>query len=294
MSNGLGRGLGSLIPQKNINASGGTADTMPAEASLLPAGQVLKVATDLVIANPRQPRSRFAEPVLDELVQSIREHGIIQPLIVTKRAGGYELIAGERRLRAARQLGLREVPVVVREAGDQEKLEIALVENIQREDLNPVELAIAYKQLAEEFDLSQEQLAKKLGKSRPVVANTLRILNLPGEIQLALVNGEISEGHAKILVGLDSEAKQFELFNRIKTRRLTVDDTLLEARRMGGTKQARVLINYADKDKEMLLRQFFGAKTEIKRGRKGGQVMVHFSSDEELGEIMKKVTSSLS
>lgn len=291
MTNGLGRGLGSLIPQKNtgLPATGLPASPM-AEEAMLPAGQVMKVATDLIVANPRQPRSRFAEPVLDELVQSIREHGIIQPLIVTKTAAGYELIAGERRLRAARQLGLREVPIVCRQAGDQEKLEIALVENIQREDLNPVELAIAYKQLAEEFDLNQEQLAKKLGKSRPVVTNTLRILQLPGEMQMALVNGEISEGHAKILVGLDSEAKQFELFNRIKTRRLTVDDTLLEARRMGGTKQARVQIQYADKDKELRLREFFGAKSEIKRVRQGGQVIVYFNNDEELGEIMKKVS----
>jgi ParB family chromosome partitioning protein len=200
------------------------------------------------------------------------------------------LIAGERRLRAAQKLDLSEVPVIVREAHDQQKLEIALIENIQREDLNPVELAIAYKQLAEEFNLNQEQLAKKLGKSRPVVTNTLRILNLPTDIQHALVNGEISEGHAKILVGLDSQEKQFELFNRIRNRRLTVDDTLVEARRMGGTKQGRIKIDYADKDKELKLRQFFGAKTEIKRGKKGGQIVVHFYSDEELGGIIEKLS----
>lgn len=287
MTNGLGRGLGSLIPQKGSLSS---APLAAAAETLLPAGQVMKISPDMIVANPRQPRNRFAEPGLDELVQSIREHGIIQPLIVTKAPNGYELIAGERRLRAARQLGLREVPIVCREAGDQEKLEIALVENIQREDLNPVELAIAYKALAEEFDLNQEQLAKKLGKSRPVVTNTLRILQLPGEIQEALVNGEITEGHAKILVGLDSEQKQFELYHRIKARRLTVDDTLLEARRMGGTKQARVQINYQDKDKEMVLRQFFGAKSEIKRVRQGGQVVIHFNNEEELGEIVKKVS----
>lgn len=287
MTNGLGRGLGSLIPQKGSLPS---VASPVGEEALLPAGQVMKISPDLIVANPRQPRNRFAEPVLDELVQSIREHGIIQPLIVTKAENGYELIAGERRLRAARQLGLREVPIVCRQAGDQEKLEIALVENIQREDLNAVELAIAYKALAEEFDLNQEQLAKKLGKSRPVVANTLRILQLPGEIQEALVNGEITEGHAKILVGLDSPQKQFELYHRIKARRLTVDDTLLEARRMGGTKQARVQINYQDKDKEMVLRQFFGAKSEIKRVRQGGQVVIHFNNEEELGEIVKKVS----
>lgn len=283
MANGLGRGLGSLIPQKNTQP-------LSTPESAAPEGeQVTRVNPALIKANPHQPRHTFSEGELDELIQSIREHGIIQPLIVTKTSDGYELIAGERRLRSARQLGLTEVPVVVREATDQAKLELALIENIQRQDLNAVELARAYKQLAEEFNLNQEQLAKKLGKSRPVITNTLRILQLPATIQEALVNGEITEGHAKILVGLPSEQKQFELFNRIRTRKLTVDDTLLEARRMGGTKQARVLINHTDKDKEMRLRQFFGAKSEIKRVRHGGQIVIHFTSEEELGEIMKKL-----
>lgn len=283
MSNGLGRGLGSLIPQKNDPA---TISPSSSQAE----GEVMRVNPNNIIANPRQPRNNFSGAELNELVQSVREYGIIQPLVVTKTAQGYELIAGERRLRAARLVGLKEVPIIVREADDQEKLEIALIENIQREDLNAVELALGYKKLAEEFNLNQDQLAKKLGKSRPVVTNTLRILQLPQAIQDALINGEITEGHAKILVGLDSEQKQFELFNRIKTRHLNVDTTLLEARRMGGTKQARIQINYADKDKEMLLRQFFGAKSEIKRIRKGGEVVVHFTSEEELEGIIKKIS----
>lgn len=284
MSNGLGRGLGSLIPQKNSPLTHIIPQDQPDSRD-----QVVKVSPDLIKANPHQPRHTFNVGELDELMQSIKEHGIIQPLIVTKNDKGYELIAGERRLRAAQQVGLSEVPVIIKEANEQEKLELALIENIQREDLNAVELARAYKQLAEEFNLNQEQLAKKLGKSRPVITNTLRILQLPEIIQEALVNGEITEGHAKILVGLDSERKQFELFNRIRTRRLTVDDTLLEARRMGGTKQARVLINHADKDKEMQLRQFFGTKSEIKRVRKGGQIIVHFGSEEELEGIIEKL-----
>ncbi len=284
MSNGLGRGLGSLIPQSNNQTS------PVIDSGVTPDAQVQKINPELIKANPRQPRSNFNDPALAELVQSIREYGIIQPLVVSKVADGYELIAGERRLRAARQMGLKEVPIVVRETQDQEKLGLALIENIQREDLNPVELAIAYKQLAEEFNLNQDALAKKLGKSRPSVTNTMRILNLPGEIQMALINGEITEGHAKILVGLDSEEKQFELFQRIRTRRLTVDDTLMEARRMGGTKQGKIKIDYADKDKELRLRQFFGAKTEIKRGKKGGQVIIHFYSDEELAGLINKVS----
>lgn len=285
MANGLGRGLGSLIPQKNSDDQEKVNETIGSVAK----DQVITVNPDLIVANPHQPRHTFKTGELDELKQSIEEHGIIQPLVVTHSEKGYELIAGERRLRAARELKLREVPIVVREANDQTKLELALIENIQREDLNAVELANAYKQLSEEFNLNQEQLAKKLGKSRPVITNTLRILQLPAVIQEALINGEITEGHAKILVGLDSERKQFELFNRIRTRRLTVDDTLLEARRMGGTKQARVLINHQDKDKEMRLRQFFGTKAQIKRVRKGGQVIIHFNNEEELEGIMEKV-----
>lgn len=287
MANGLGRGLGSLIPQKNSDDQEKVKEIIGSVAK----DQVITVNPDLIVANPHQPRHTFNSGELDELKQSIEEHGIIQPLVVTHSEKGYELIAGERRLRAARELKLRAVPIVVREANDQTKLELALIENIQREDLNAIELANAYKQLSEEFNLNQEQLAKKLGKSRPVITNTLRILQLPDVIQEALINGEITEGHAKILVGLDSERKQFELFNRIRTRRLTVDDTLLEARRMGGTKKARVLINHQDKDKEMQLRQFFGTKTEIKRVRKGGQVIIYFNNEEELEGIVDKVDS---
>lgn len=282
MANGLGRGLGSLIPQKNNSSF--IPDVMTPGDS-----QITKIDPNLIQVNPRQPRQIFATGELDELVQSIREHGIIQPLIITKTPTGYELIAGERRWRSAKQLGLKEVPVIVRAANEQTKLELALIENIQRADLNAVEQARAYKQLVEEFNLSQEQVAQKIGKSRSAIANTLRILQLPELIQQALSSGEISEGHAKILMGLDSEQKQFELFNRVRKRKLTVDDTLLEARRMGGTKQARVLINHTDKDKEMRLRQFFGAKANIKRVRAGGQIIIHFTSEEELGEIMKKV-----
>ncbi|WKZ25040.1 MAG: ParB/RepB/Spo0J family partition protein [Patescibacteria group bacterium] len=283
-SSGLGRGLGSLIPNKQ--------DPQPInnlQADLPANGNINKAPLDLIKTNPRQPRSSFNEANLEELVSSIKEYGIIQPLVVNKTAEGYELIAGERRLRAAKLAGLREVPIVVREAGEQKKLELALIENIQRQDLNPVELAIAYKQLADEFSLSQEQLAKRLGKSRPAVANTLRILNLPGEIQLALVNGEITEGHAKILVGLDSEEKQFELFRRIKARRLKVDETILESRRMGGTKQARVMINREDQDKELVLSHFFGTKATIRRGRRGGQVIVNFYNEEELDGLLDKL-----
>ncbi|MDD5032252.1 MAG: ParB/RepB/Spo0J family partition protein, partial [Patescibacteria group bacterium] len=194
-----------------------------------------------------------------------------------------------RRLRAAKTLGMKEVPVIVRDASSQKKLEMALVENLQREDLNPIEAALAYKKLADEFNLTQEEVARRVGKSRSAISNCLRFLNLPEEIQQALVQGKISEGHAKYLIGLDGEAKQMALFKKILRHNLTVRDTDSEAKKMGGTKQARVKIDYADKDRELTLREFFGAKTEIKRRGTGGLVIVNFFSDEELDNIMNKV-----
>ena len=291
MPNGLGRGLGSLIPQKikKVDALPNEGLSVVDVTSEDDRGKVLEVDPGRIEVNPMQPRSQFSDFNMDELVESIKEYGIIQPLIVTRAGDKYELIAGERRLRAAKLVGLKKVPVIVRDASSQRKLEMALVENLQREDLNPIEAALAYKKLADEFNLTQEEVARRVGKSRSAVANCLRFLNLPEEIQEALVGGKISEGHAKYLIGLDSEAKQMALFKKILRHNLTVRDTDSEAKRMGGTKQARVKINYADKDREFSLREFFGAKTEIRRRGDGGQIIVSFFSDEELENIMGKI-----
>mgnify|MGYP001601471257 CR=1 FL=1 len=290
MSNGLGRGLSSLIPQKvKKEAAVSSGEAIISVLSLEEKNKVLQVSTGEIHINPHQPRKRFADHQMDELVESIKQYGIIQPLIVTEQNGRYELIAGERRLRAAKIINLDKVPVIIRDANAQAKLEVALVENLQREDLNPIEMALAYRKLIDEFNLSQEEVARRVGKSRPSVANALRLLNLPEEIQLALIDSRITEGHAKLLIGLDSEAKQLSLFRKIIHSGLTVDDTVLEARRMGGTKQARVKINYADKDKEFAFREFFGSKVEIKRKGNGGQVIIDFFSDEELEEMTRKV-----
>ncbi|MBI4779424.1 ParB/RepB/Spo0J family partition protein [Candidatus Falkowbacteria bacterium] len=197
--------------------------------------------------------------------------------------------AGERRLRAAKILGLASVPAIVRQADEQQKLELALVENLQREDLNSIETAVAYRKLIDEFNLSQEELAVKVGRSRPVITNTLRFLNLPEEIQAALIEGKITEGHAKVIVGLESEVRQLALYKKILLNKMTVDDSLKETRAMGGTKQARIKINYADKDKEFAFRQFFGTKAEVKRKGKGGEIIIYFYSDEELGDIIRKI-----
>jgi len=290
MSQGLGRGLGSLIPQKvNKPAKTATGEAIIEVATPADKDRILQLAPEQIGVNPMQPRQRFLDHELDELVESIRQYGIIQPLIVTRKGDQYELIAGERRLRASKIIGLKKVPAIVREASEQEKLEVALIENLQREDLNPIETAVAYRKLIDEFNLTQEEVAKRVSKSRPAVTNILRLLNLPEEIQLALIDGRMSEGHAKLLTGLDSEAKQISLFRKILHSGMSVADTTNEARRMGGTKQARVKINYADKDKEFAFREFFGTKAEVRRKGRGGQVILDFFSDEELEEMVNKI-----
>ena len=289
MSNGLGRGLSSLIPQKSNKDDDYKFNDLDNDLDSNTKDRVLKVDIDKITINPMQPRSQFSDHNIDELVESIREYGIIQPLIASKTGDTFELIAGERRLRAAKKLGLENVPVIIRDVQSQERLEVALIENIQRENLNAIELATAYLRLIDEFNLTQEEVAKRVSKSRSAVANSLRLLNLPQEIKDAVIQGKISEGHAKFLIGLDSEEKQMNLFRKILRNNLSVHDTNKEARRMGGTKQARIKINYEDQDKELTLREFFGTKVEIKRKGKGGQIVVDFFSDDELGEIVDKV-----
>lgn len=292
MSNGLGRGLGSLIPLKNKKSEESSAKIKVSNVAYEDdKDKVLRIDPVKIKVNPMQPRQNFSDFSMDELAESIKEYGIIQPLIVTKNDGEYELIAGERRLRAAKIIGLKEVPVIVREADAQRKLEISLVENLQRQDLNPIEASIAYRKLIDEFNLEQGEVARRVGKSRSTVANTVRMLNLPEEIQQALIAGKIFEGHAKYLLGLDSANKQLALFRKILHNNLTVNDTEKESRRMGGTRQARIKVNYTDKDKEFALREFFGTKVEIKRRGKGGRIIIDFYSDEELGEIVEKVKS---
>lgn len=283
-TNGLGRGLSSLIPPK-------TSATIKASPLIVGENKdkVLHLELAQIKVNPFQPRKHFGDGDLEELINSIKEFGIVQPLIVSQTKDGFELIAGERRLRAATKLGLPNVPVIVRDANEQEKLEIALIENIQREQLNPIDTAAGYRRLMDEFNLTQEEVAKKVSKSRPAIANTLRLLNLPDEIQAALVEGKITEGHAKYLLGIEGGEKQLNLFRKILHNNLTVKDTNTEARRMGGTKAARIQINYADKDKEFAFRQFFGTKVEIRRKGKGGQIIIEFFSEDELIGLVNKV-----
>lgn len=214
---GLGRGLGALIP-------GGDDEETPEQAPA--SGGLRLVALDTINPNPRQPRSTMDDEALDELAASIEEHGLIQPLIVNESGDGrYTLIAGERRWRASQRAGLVEVPVVVKEASPQAMLELALIENIQRADLNPLEEAAAYRQLIDEFGLTQAQVAQRVGKSRPAVANFVRLLDLPSEVQEAVVGGELSGGHARTLLALQAPDEQVTLMRTILGRDLSVRQT---------------------------------------------------------------------
>jgi len=288
MPQGLGRGLSSLIPKKITTDYNDFNVAHQSALALSGQNQIVYISPDKIQANPYQPRRDFKDGALNDLMASIKEHGIIQPLVVTKAENGYELIAGERRWRSAKLLGLKEVPVIIREASNQKKLELALIENLQRENLNPIEAAIAYNQLMNEFNLTQEAVARKVGKARSSVANGLRLLTLPSEIQQAVAENKISEAHAKYLLSLESTAKQLIIFKKILHQNLSVADTDTLIKRLNTTGQIKV--NYQDDPLVKRLQTFFGTKAMINRGAKGGKIIIGFSDDSELREIMKHIT----
>ena len=271
---GLGRGLDALIPDRHPS--------------------VEEVDIDLIVPNPQQPRTVFNAAALTELAASIREHGVIQPLIVSRpggqHAGTYQLIAGERRLLASRQAGLKRVPVIVKEASPQALLELALVENLQRQDLGPLEEAAAFHRLAEEFSLTQESIASRVGRSRSAIANSLSLLSLPEEIQGSLARGEISAGHARAMLGIDDAAEQRRAWRRIVEGNLTVRDA--EALAKASAKPSRPVRRTPSPDLVALeerLRGSLGTKVDLTRGRKGGKLTIHFFSDEELDAIIERL-----
>ncbi len=294
---GLGRGLASLIPPKKSTTSDAPVPHVPIAS--LPGATLSHPETPVtheipigsIIPNPSQPRLHFDETKLTELAESIKVHGILQPLLVTKRGEGYELIAGERRLQAGKRAGLTTVPVVVREAGDQEKLELAIIENVQRHDLNPIEEAKAYLRLVEEFGLSQEAVAEKMGKGRPTVANTLRLLTLPVEIQRAVMEGRLSEGHAKALLSIDNPEKQRALFELILKEELTVRETEERARSVSVRSHLRTAREAAPEivAKEEWLTEQLGTKVKIQAKGKGGKITIEYYSPEELNTILGRM-----
>ena len=275
---GLGRGLASLIPQRTTTAG----------------------STDIPIAriqvNPYQPRKRMDEDTLTSLAESIAEHGVIQPIIVSETLEGYRLVAGERRLRAAILAGLERIPAVIRQVADQDQLQIALIENLQRADLDAIEEAHAYRQLIDDFGLSQDTVATRVGRARSTVANTLRLLDLDPSLQAAIADGRITEGHARALGGLPPDA-QPRVLGTVVERELSVRQTeelvrRLRERAMPRTKATRAVIDPDLERVEEDLRRSLGTKVILARTRRGGRIVIEYYSDDDLGRIYERIVGA--
>ncbi len=281
---GLGRGLDALIPVAEETTPPVITQTSP-----------LEVLVSKIIPNPRQPRHYMNDEKLEELSDSIREHGVIQPLIVTheEQTDQYILIAGERRLRAARLAELEMVPVIVREASAQESLEIALIENVQRADLTPLETAEAYHQLSDEFNLSHEDIAQRVGKSRVAVTNTLRLLRLPETVRQALAEEKISEGHARALLGLTSAQAQAAALATILRGDLTVRQTEQLVRKMNGSKPKSERKTGLPQELLEIQSRFqskLGTRVQLRQtSSNGGSIVIHYYSDEELNALIDQL-----
>jgi ParB family chromosome partitioning protein len=272
----LGRGLGALIPQ-----------TSPAGAA------PVEIPISRIKGNPYQPRQRVEQQALERLAASIAVHGVLQPVLVTETLDGYQLVAGERRVRAAQIAGLDRVPAIVRQMAAKDQLAVALVENVQRADLNAMEEAHAYRQLADEFNLTQEEIAARVGKARPTIANTLRLLELEQSVQDALGDGNITEGHGRALVG-STPAVQRQLVEAIVARGLSVRQTEELVRRLRD-RPAKSTGPAAPVDGEMErveadLRQALGTKVSVARSRKGGRIVIEYYSDEEFARLFDRLT----
>jgi ParB family chromosome partitioning protein len=274
---GLGRGLASLIPQR--------AADQPT---------TLEIPIARIRPNPHQPRKRFGAEELASLTDSIREHGVLQPILVSETVDGYQLVAGERRLRAAQAAGLDRVPAVVRQLADREQIELALVENLQREDLDPLETAEAYRQLIEEFGFTQDDVAQRVGKARSTVANTLRLLDLAPGVQAAVADGRLTEGHGRALGGLAVEL-QDRVLDSVTGQELSVRQTEELVRRLREPKPEPTgpLTRRTDPELERVeedLRRSLGTKVSLARSRRGGRIVIEYYSDEELGRLYERLT----
>lgn len=265
---GLGRGLDALIPASQ-------------------AGGALELPIDRIARNPRQPRRRFDDETLAELTESIRSHGVLQPIVVRAVADAYQIIAGERRLRAARNAGLTRIPAVVRDVAGSDEVELALIENLQREDLNPVEEAEAYRELVDRYGLTQEAISRRVGKSRVAVTNALRLLELAPEVRDALIDGRITEGHGRALVSLGSTQAERDLLRVVIKRQLSVRQTEELVRRTRVTPPQRASISISDDlaALESNLRTMLATRVAISRSRRGGRLVIEFGSDEELDRV---------
>jgi ParB family chromosome partitioning protein len=276
---GLGKGLDALIPGKpSQQADEGT----------------VFIAINDIVPNPRQPRHYISDEALKELASSIEEHGIIQPLLVSyeAQAGQYVLVAGERRLRAAKLAGLESVPVLVRQVTEQQRLELALIENVQRADLTPLETAEAFRQLNEEFGLSHDDIARRVGKSRVTITNAIRLLKLPPSIRQALAEETITEGHARSLLGLNSIQAQMAALQAIVNQNLTVRQTEELVRKYNGERPTHLQKNTITpelNDLKERLQSFLGARITLHHGKKHGSLIIHYYSEEELNALVSAI-----
>jgi len=280
---GLGRGLAALIPQRS---------------------EIRATTTDIPIAsirpNPDQPRRRFSDAEMATLTASVREHGVVQPVLVTETLDGYQLIAGERRVRAAVAAGLERIPAVIRHLDDRERLELALIENLQREDLDPIESAHGFRRLIDDFGLTHESIAERVGRARSTVANTLRLLDLAPVVQAAIADGSITEGHGRALGGLSTEHQEHVL-GAVIEQELSVRQTEELVRRLrepkaspNGEQPAEARAGDPDLERiEEDLRRSLGTKVSLARSRRGGRIVIEYYSDEELGRLYDRLTGGM-
>lgn len=283
---GLGKGLSALIPEGDNENE---------------AQKAHEISLKLISRNPYQPRKTFNDERMKELVKSIEEHGVIQPVLVRKSGKNYELVAGERRFRAAQLAGLKQIPAVVKDLEEDEMLEYAMIENLQREDLNPLEEAEAYKQLMEQFNFTQEKLANRIGKSRPVIANTMRLLSLAPEVQQYLREGRLSAGHARALVPIEEWETQKKAAVRILYEKMTVRETenfistlsqkpeVIGADKIEKYKKKEVPVDPQIIDIEERLCRQLGTRVKIKDKKKRGKIEIEYYSHKELERILEKL-----
>ena len=281
---GLGKGIGSILGGISID------DFISSDSpSRIKEQEFAEIKIDLIDANPWQPRSAFETASLNELAESIQQQGLIQPITVRKTGNRYQLIAGERRLRACKIAGMDTITAYVRTASDMQMLEMGLMENIQREDLNPIEIALSFKRLLDECGIKQEELSKKVSKSRPVISNYLRLLNLPMEIQKAIYEKQITMGHAKMLVAIDNEETQLEIVQKIIKNDLSVRqvEELVKNLKETQTTKYKVQLPAAIVESKKILSEKFNAKVSIRRDIKGkGSISIAFQSNSDLKRIL--------
>lgn len=278
----LGKGLQALLPEKKTLVWKVEQD-----------GQaVSQIGLDQILPNRYQPRNTFVEAELAELAQSITEHGVLQPIVVRRKGDGmYELIAGERRFRAAKIAGMTKIPALIKNSNDEKSLAIALVENIQRQNLNPIEEAKAYSRLMGEFGLTQDLVSRSVGKERSSIANILRLLSLPKDVQHMIESGVLTLGHAKVLAGLPSPEAQLQLARRVAAEQLSVRqmEQMLLSQKKGGKNTSAKTESPAFRNLEEQFRKRLGTKVQVKAGTKGGQVIIHYFSNDELDRITSMI-----